>query len=164
MKTLLLLRHAKSDWSGGEEDFDRPLNDRGRAAAVRMAQELAGETIDCIICSPALRTRQTLELLTLDIEPKFEQRIYEAGSDRLIGLITETDERAERLLLIGHMPGIAGVAINLAGGDSGEAYRQLCEGYPTAALAKLRLEVEQWRDLRPGCATVERFVRPRELT
>lgn len=163
MKTLLLLRHAKSDWSGGEEDFDRPLNDRGRAAAARMAQELASEPIDCIICSPSVRTRQTLELLTLNVEPKFEQRIYEAGTDRLIGLIAETDERAERLLLIGHMPAIAGVAVNLAGGDSGEAYRQLREGYPTAALAELRLDIARWRELRPGCATVERFVRPREL-
>ncbi|WP_037498130.1 SixA phosphatase family protein [Sphingomonas jaspsi] len=163
MKTLLLLRHAKSDWSGGEEDFDRPLNERGRAAAARMAAELAGEPIDAVICSPSVRTRQTLELLALRVEPVFEQRIYEAGSDRVIGLIAETDDRLHHLLLIGHMPAIAGAAMNLAGGDTGEGFRRLREGYPTAALAKLNLDVASWRDVRPGCARVERFVRPREL-
>lgn len=163
MKTLLLLRHAKSDWSGGEADFDRSLNERGRAAATRMGQLLAAEPVDLILCSPAVRTRQTLDRLGLSAPVRFEPRIYEAETGALIGLLGETEDAIGRLLLIGHMPAIAGVALRLASGDSGMEFQRLREGYPTAALAQLTLEIDRWREVEPGCATVERFVRPREL-
>lgn len=162
MKTLLLLRHAKSDWNGGEEDFDRPLNDRGRAAADRMASELADRSIDAILCSPSARTRQTLDRLGLG-EAVFDQRIYEAGTDRLVGLIAAAGDDVTTLLLIGHMPAIAGAATLLAGGDTGEPYLRMREHYPTAALAELRMDIEDWSELRPGCAEVVRFVVPRDL-
>ena len=163
MKRLLLLRHAKSDWSGGEADIDRPINARGQAAAARMGQELADVPIDLILCSPAVRTQQTLALLDVAAPVRFEPRIYEAATGQLIELIAETAIDIKTLLLIGHMPGIAGVAIRLASGDMGKDYLRLGEGYPTAALAELALDIDHWREIGPGCARVERFVRPREL-
>lgn len=163
MKTLFLLRHAKSDWGGGEADFDRPLNARGRAAAARMSRVLADEPINLILCSPAIRTRQTLELLALPVPVSFEPRIYEAGTRQLFEVIANTDDRNASLLVVGHMPAIAALAMQLASGDTSEGVRRLREGYPTAALAKLRLDIDKWQDLVPGCATVERFIRPREL-
>lgn len=163
MKRLLLLRHAKSDWTGGEADFDRPLNVRGRTAAARMGKELAAEAIDHIACSPARRTRETLDLLSLSSQVAFDGRIYEAGIDRLAEVIGGTDGDVRCLLLVGHMPAIAGVAMWLARGDGGQEYRRLCEGYPTAALATLSLDIDRWGAVASGCGTVERFVRPREL-
>lgn len=163
MKSLLLLRHAKSDWSGGEADFDRPLNARGRAAAARMGTELAHEAIDQIGCSPARRTRETLDLLSLSSPVTFDPRIYEAGIGQLAEVIGETDGDVRCLLLVGHMPAIAGVALWLARGDEGAEYRRVSGGYPTAALARLKLEIDRWGDLASGCGLVERFVRPNEL-
>lgn len=163
MKTLLLMRHAKSDWSGGEADFDRPLNERGRAAALRMAQELRGRTIDRVLCSPALRTRQTLERLAIDAPLSFEGRIYEASTGELVDLVAGTHDSVGALLLVGHMPAIAGLALALAEGDPGPECRRLQQGYPTAALAELSLSVDHWRDIARGCGRVERFTRAREL-
>ena len=86
MRILYLLRHAKSSWNDASlRDFDRPLKKRGREAAKRIGQRIAEETLSnpLVICSPAVRTRETAEIVlgsaNLQVEPRFDERIYEAS-------------------------------------------------------------------------------------
>src|SRR5215208_2840394 len=101
MKTLLLLRHAKSDWEiPSMRDIERPLAKRGRKAAPRMGKALRDKGVapDYILCSPAVRARQTMERFVeaaeLNVEPQFEQNIYEASSAELLKIVRHLpDER-----------------------------------------------------------------------
>ncbi len=113
MKTLYLLRHAKSSWNDSSlRDFDRPLNDRGRADAPVIGKHLASEDLGdpLLICSPALRTRETAQLVLLNanlhVDPRFDERIYEASLRDLLQVVSETDDARETLILIGHNPGL----------------------------------------------------------
>ena len=161
MKKLLLLRHAKSSWDDpGLADFDRPLNERGRRAAPLMGKFLRNENIgiDLILCSPAQRTRQTIALVTkaarLDAPLRFDERIYEATLDTLVEVVSQIEESAVSVMLVGHNPGLEQLLFYLTGED---------ERMPTGALAELALDVEKWSKTHEGCAQLERFTRPRQL-
>ena len=113
MKTLYLLRHAKSSWNDSSlRDFDRPLNERGRADAPVIGKHLASEDLSdpLLICSPALRTRETAQIVlrnaNLHVEPRFDDRIYEASLRDLLQVVSEIDDARETLILIGHNPGL----------------------------------------------------------
>lgn len=169
MKSLTLLRHAKSDWSDvGTRDFDRPLNARGRRAARTMGAHMAAEGLafDRVLASPAVRVRDTLDEVARGygrpIEPEFDGRIYLASASALLNLVREVDERAERLLLVGHNPGLEELALELGRGDAASPMRREVEiKYPTATLAEIALDEAMWRDAAAG--RIVRFVRPRDL-
>jgi phosphohistidine phosphatase len=162
MKTLLLLRHAKSSWKDSDiEDHDRPLNKRGKRDAARMGKLLRDENLmpDCILCSSAKRTRRTAELVAQAAEYRCETRItgelYEAGVDRLISTIQSFPDHAQRVLLVGHNPGLEELLEALTG-----SYRPLS----TAALAWLELPLESWRGIsRESRAELKQLWQPREL-
>ena len=161
MKRLLLLRHAKSSWAeAGLEDFERPLNERGLRAAPLVGHYLLAQKIrpDLILCSPAERARQTAALVAeaaqLSVPLRYDERIYEATAARLLEVVSQTEEAAEEALLVGHNPGMEELLELLAG----ESRRM-----PTAALARLRLNVEKWADARPDCARLESHVKAKEL-
>ena len=161
MKTLYLLRHAKSSWADANlADFDRPLNGRGRRAAETIGNYLKANNItpDLILCSTALRTRETLALVTKTTEwttnVRYDQRIYEASSSRLVEVVSETDNDRDVVMLIGHNPGLEELLFLLT---------QQREGMSTATLAKIALNMTTWTAIMNTKGTVEWVVSPREL-
>jgi phosphohistidine phosphatase len=171
VKTLLLLRHAKSAWSDPRlDDHDRPLSVRGERAAQAMADHIAraAPRPDLILCSTAMRTRQTLAPLLKRLGSptppvSLENGLYLASEDVLLAHIRAVADGAPTVLLIGHNDGIGQLAANLAGSGPSDALAQLREKYPTGALAVLRLADGAWSDLKPGAAKLVDFIRPRDL-
>ena len=134
MRTLYLLRHAKSSWKDASlRDFDRPLKDRGRKAAKRIGKHLAAEKLNdpLVICSPAVRTRETAEIVlksaNLRVEERFDERIYEASLRDLLQVVSEIPDDKQVVILIGHNPGFEELLAFL----TGEGRRM-----PTCALGK----------------------------
>lgn len=170
MKTIYLLRHAKSSWKAeGAEDIDRPLSKRGRKAAAAMADYLAAQAIAPaqILCSPARRTRQTLERMEekLDaaIPVRYEKAIYMAEAPALLHRLHRLSDDLPSVMVIGHNPGMERLALMLASDGVQEARDKLAAKYPTGALAVLTSEIEHWRDLAPDSARLAAFVRPKDL-
>ncbi len=169
MKTLTLLRHAKSTWNDPvERDFDRPLNGRGRRAAARIGQWLAddGVIFDHVRASPAVRVRQTIEGvedgLRRRLAPMFDARIYLASAMTLLDIVQGFEPTATTALLIGHNPGLEDLLL-LITPDADPLRSEVEIKYPTATLAVLDLNVETWRDAAPGSAHLRAFIRPRDL-
>jgi len=170
MKTLTLLRHAKSSWDDpAARDFDRPLNRRGRKAARAMGKAMReqGIAFDQILASPAARVVGTLEDLAEGyggpIEPAFEQRVYLATAATLLKLVQGADDKAGRLLVVGHNPGMEALALMLTRDDDNGLRSEMLTKYPTAALAEISLPVDHWRDVGLGTGQLARFIRPRDL-
>ena len=170
LKTLYLLRHAKSSWKDTTlDDFDRPLNKRGRDAAKKMARYLMQQHIEPgqILCSSAQRTRETLDrmfkVLPTPIPIRFEKGIYMAEAPALLRRLQGLSDSLSSVLVIGHNPGLEQLALLLAGSGDGDTRNQLAEKFPTAGLAVLVANLEHWSDFKPGCARLEVFVRPRDL-
>jgi len=170
MKTLSLLRHAKSSWDDPvERDFDRPLNGRGRRAAQRMGQFLGDEGLrfDAMIASPALRIRQTIEGMEAGLgerlKPEFDKRIYMASAASLFALVQETPETVGHLLLVGHNPGLEDMVLLATEGQQNALRTEAEVKYPTAAFASLVFSAERWADVGEAGAVLARFVRPRDL-
>jgi phosphohistidine phosphatase len=158
MKTLYLLRHAKSSWNDSSlRDFDRPLNDRGREDAEQIGKRLASEELidPLLICSPALRTRETAEIVlqssNLSAEERFDERIYEAYLRDLTQVISDLPDDKQVAILIGHNPGFEELLAFL----TGEARRM-----PTCALAKIKFDIESWQNIKPGSGSLESFTTP----
>ena len=170
MKTLTLLRHAKSGWDDPvKRDFDRPLNKRGRKAALTVGREMRarGLAFDRVIASPAVRVIETLadvaEGYGGPIEPIYDNRIYLAPVSTLLELIHEADDGAERLLIVGHNPGLELLAMTLTRDDGAGLRGEIAIKYPTATLAEIALPVDHWREVAEGIGEVIRFIRPRDL-
>lgn len=170
VKTILLLRHAKSAWGQpGLIDHDRPLNRRGERAARAMAEHLVkcGPLPDQIVCSTAIRARQTLaplEELLAPLPPiSLEKGLYLASEDTLLDRVRRLPAKAERVLLVGHNDGIGEFAADLAGRGRASALAAIREKYPTGALAILAVPIERWSDLALGSGELLTFVRPRDL-
>ena len=176
MPTLLLLRHAKSDWGDASlGDFERPLSARGLKAAPRMGEEIArrGWAPDLAFVSTAARARQTWSQVSAQlgipdagnetVDVKFERSLYLASPQHIMSLLTGAPPETEIAIVIGHNPGIAMLAHSLAARDSDdEALLLMAAKYPTAALARYEL-AGRWTDLAVGTARMTHFLRPRDL-
>jgi phosphohistidine phosphatase len=171
MKTLYLLRHAKSGWDDPvPRDFDRPLNKRGEKASRTVGQWMAsnGVIFEHVIASPAVRVIETLDGLWFGygrkMEPTWERRIYLASSATLLDVIREVDDSHDVILMVGHNPGIEDVVFDLVPDDDSSPLRDIIEEkYPTAALAHLEIPIDRWADIGKPIAHLKRFVRPRDL-
>ena len=171
MRRLFLLRHAKSAWPAGTADFERPLAPRGIAAARLMGDYLRREGFAParILVSPARRTRETWRLVNEAWQPAGaavaeEARIYAASLGTLLALVRETPADAASLMLIGHNPGFAELAVLLsdAGASTDDDYRRMTQKYPTAALAAIDFPIDDWRVV-PESGRLARFVTPKQL-
>lgn len=168
MKTLTLLRHAKSGWDDPVvRDFDRPLNAKGRRAAVIVGRHMRSEgcAFDHVVASPATRVSETIEAITggygraLDV--RHDRRIYLASAGMLLDVIHGLPPAAATALLVGHNPGLEDLVLMLV--PAGADRRDLVEEkYPTGTIAELTFEGE-WSALAAGGATLSRFIRPRDL-
>ena len=167
MKTLSLLRHAKSGWDDPSlSDFARPLNARGRGAARAMGRELRalGLGWDCVLASPAARVTETIDGLAESygpLAPVYDERIYLAPLDTLLELVRATDDAHATLLIVGHNPGMERLALLLS--RAGALHDELALKYPTGALAEITFPVDHWRDVSESGGTLARFLRPRDL-
>ena len=161
MKTLLLLRHAKSSPSDvAGQDFERPLNDRGKKEAELIAAFIRRQNfhIDLIVCSPAVRAKQTMELVFATNQPspevRLDRRIYDASLTQLLEVISGVEDERRCLLIVGHNPGMEELLTLLLGEK---------QHMPTAALAKVALSTKNWNHLVPGKGILEAFVTARGL-
>jgi phosphohistidine phosphatase len=170
MKTLTLLRHAKSGWDDPAlRDFDRPLNAKGGRAAVAMGRHMRGEGLvfDRAIASPAVRVVETIAQIENGyggaLAPVWDRRLYLASPASLLDVVHEVPDAGERLLLVGHNPGLEELALLLVPEAAGPLRETVADKFPTAALAEIRFDVAQWQDVGKGGGTLVRFVRPRDL-
>ncbi|MCE9521730.1 MAG: histidine phosphatase family protein [Alphaproteobacteria bacterium] len=174
MKTVFLLRHAKSDWAdAGLKDQDRRLSERGRDAAPRMGAYLSAKHYepDAVLCSTARRTVETCDLVKSAIgegvQVQFEDSLYLAGLRHLLDRLKWLDDHVKSAMIIGHNPGLEQLANALPHSPKTEAeeklHRRMREKFSTCALAVIKLPIKTWRDLKPGTGTLVDFMRPRDL-
>jgi phosphohistidine phosphatase len=174
MKTLYLLRHAKSDWSDGAlSDHARPLNARGRTAAPLIAAYLKNKSYlpDLILCSTARRTVETLDLIKPVLPTttlvRYEDALYLAEPEKLLERVRWVENAAASVMLIGHNPGTELLAASLSGPGKTAAEKArlaaMREKYPTAALAVLKFPANDWREVSRGAGALADFVRPKDL-
>jgi len=167
MLTLYLLRHAKSDWSDPTlPDEMRPLSKRGRRDAQLLASFLESAPIrpSLILCSPAMRTRQTLEPLigALGNPPvEFERDLYAAPAQALLDRLHAVPDAFTSVMLIGHNPGLQELAVRLT--KPGKKRATLEAKFPTGALATISLNAPAWGKLAPHSAQLTRNITPRQL-
>lgn len=161
MKTLLLLRHAKSSWDDSTlRDFDRPLAQRGLrdAPAIGHALKDRGPLPDLAISSPAARARATVEAViaaaSLGLSPQFDESIYAASSAELMKVVRRLPDDAICALMVGHNPGFEDLLFRLT---------KVSEAMPTAALACIEFQIERWEDVEDGSGKLAWLLTPKTL-
>ncbi|MFD0419179.1 SixA phosphatase family protein [Streptomyces sp. NPDC127108] len=166
-RRIVLFRHAKADWPQ-VSDHERPLADRGRRDAPVAGRRLAesGIAFDLALCSTAARTRETWKLAVQELSQRprtvYEDRVYEASPGELIAVLNETPDDVRDLILIGHNPGVHGLADVLSGDAEGDAQTRMNRrGFPTSAFAVLTY-TGSWKGLEPGTATLVDYWAPSE--
>jgi phosphohistidine phosphatase len=167
MKTLGLLRHAKSDWNDMSlRDYDRGLNDRGKRGAALMGRHIRAHGVpwDLILASPAERVKRTLEATRLEIPVRWEEQVYLASSDALIELLKGLDGHPTAVLVAGHNPGLQELIFDLVAPENeNKLFDKVFEKFPTATFAVLELAIDRWADSKPGCGKLVHLARPRDL-
>jgi phosphohistidine phosphatase len=161
MKTLLLLRHAKSSWDDSSiPDFDRPLAPRGNRDAPRMGKEFAtrGPIPDLIISSTAQRARDTaslfLQAAKIETQPLLEEKIYGASTAELIALIRKFPDTARSALMVGHNPGFEELIARLT---------KSRKAVPTCSLARIDFDAASWGDVEDRSGNLVWQLNPKEL-
>ena len=170
MRTLYLLRHAKSDRGNPElSDIERPLAPRGRRDAPTMADYMREHDYrpHLILCSPATRTRETLALLRPvlgpDIPVEYDRKLYLGSPDLLLQRLRDVDETVASVLLIGHNPGLERLAAALAPRGERRALRRMREKFPTCGLAVIHLHIDRWEQTDLGSGSLTDFMVPAGL-
>jgi phosphohistidine phosphatase len=162
-KQLVLMRHAKSDWSGmAGNDFDRPLNNRGYRDAPLMGLRLANVQHfkpDFVISSPAERAKLTAQYVCEQLpyeEEKlvFEQDIYEASPRTLLRITNELDDKYEKVLLVGHNLGLTHYAEFLT--------KTVIGNIPTAGIVSISFEIDSWKMVSEGLGRLDWFIYPKD--
>ncbi|MCV7301405.1 histidine phosphatase family protein [Mycobacterium barrassiae] len=167
-RTLLLLRHAKSEYPTGASDHERPLAPRGIREAALAGDWLRAHapTVDAVLCSTATRTRETLERTRIDAPVKFLDRLYEATPGAVIEEINQVPKRFDfdvaTLLVVGHEPTMSDLSLGLATdeGSNNAAAERISMKFPTSAIAVLRTG-ETWDQLTLNSAALVTFHVPR---
>jgi phosphohistidine phosphatase len=168
MKSLYLLRHAKSSWKEpGLNDHDRPLSKRGRHMAKLMAAYLRRAKIapDLVICSTAKRALQTLGPITKAKKPPkvvLEKEIYEGGQRAIWAQLRNLSDSANSVLLIGHNPALHDLALELADENSNKLLPPIGGKFPTGAMASFRFD-GVWKALEPHSAALASYITPKAI-
>lgn len=161
MKTLYIVRHAKSSWDDPNmDDFDRPLNDRGQKDAPRMGNRLneRGIAPDLVISSPAARALGTARLICKALDyPEGnvhqERSVYHAGTESLLRTIRKVDDKNEILMIVGHNPGLTEFANDLL--------KEHIDNIPTTGVVGCKLKIDSWKDAQVGCGKLLFFDFPK---
>lgn len=164
MKTLIVVRHAKSSWDDpGLSDFNRPLNERGERDAPRMAKRFKEKdiTLNAMVSSPAVRALTTCRMFA-DVLGFAEDRIqtskdlYHAGDEMILNVVRRLKDQPaqdEAVMIFGHNPGLTEFVNNLVDGD--------IDNVPTTGVVCCKLNVERWKDVKWGCGEIEFFDWPK---
>ena len=170
MKTLFLLRHASASVeASGPTDFERPLNPRGRKEALDLGRMMRSRNVvfDAIVASPAHRVVETIagvaEGSGRRLDVGYQQGVYNASAEALLKIIREAGDMVERLLIVGHNPGLEQLLTTLAGGDSERPRAGVASGFPTATLAEISFGVDHWRQVGLRNGRIVSFVRPGDV-
>lgn len=162
-RTLVLLRHAKAEQQGWDDDHERELSAKGHrdAAAAGRWLHAQGIGVDEVLVSTSERTQQTAQDLwdagCSEADIHLDRRIYLASAERLLDVVREADEDADVVMVVGHAPGIPSLAELLCDGEgSTDGHQAMAAGFPTCALAVLHYS-GRWADLDVGDARLERF-------
>jgi len=162
MKTLFIMRHAKSSWDDASlADFDRPLNKRGEKAALFMGEFMHENGLEpsIMINSPAVRARKTAKLVKkaggFRCELNFDEHIYEASPHALLHVVSDIDDAYPSAMLVGHNPGMEGLIRLLTAA---------VERMSTATLAVIDLDITRWNEVRDRSGRLRNVFRPKELT
>lgn len=160
MKNLYIIRHAKSSWKETSlDDFDRPLNKRGKRDAPLMGNLLKEQGVapDLIISSPAKRAKDTAKIIAKHVNYKkdilFEQNIYEAGIYDIDNVVTNIDDNNKTVFLFGHNPALNEYVYQMV---------ELYDNVPTAGIVHLRFNVDRWSDLCSECCELINFDFPKK--
>ncbi|MFG2623338.1 SixA phosphatase family protein [Streptomyces sp. NPDC048473] len=166
-RRIVLLRHAKAEWSQ-DSDHERPLAERGRKDAPVAGRKLvdSGIVLDLALCSTAARTRETWKLAVHELPHRprtvYEERLYEASPGELIALINETPDDVHDLLVIGHNPGMHAVADALSESSEGDALARMNRGgFPTAAFAVIEFR-GSWKGVEHGVGKLIEYWTPND--
>lgn len=170
MKTLYLLRHAKSSWdSPNGEDHERPLAPRGEKAAHAVGVHLAEREarIDLVLCSTARRAVDTMRLALAPLDPQpvveKERGLYLCGARVLLERLRDAPDDANAVMLVAHNPDLHELAARLCGQASEADEAALSQDYPAGALAVFSFAVSHWHDVAPGGGRLMEYVLPRKL-
>lgn len=169
--TLTLLRHAKSSWDDTvPRDFDRPLNKRGERASIVVGAWLKREglTFDHVVASPAVRVIDTIDQFVKGtgerIDATWDRRIYLASSATLMDVLRDQSDEFKSLLMVGHNPGMEDLVFDIVPDDGSSPLRELVwEKFPTAAIARMELDIDSWSRIDRKCGRLTHFIRPRDL-
>jgi phosphohistidine phosphatase len=171
MIILMLLRHAKSNLSHlGQADVGRSLNDRGKRDALAIGRHMASHNLEpqLVLCSPAKRAKDTWEIVAKKLKTspliKIEPDIYDFGDGTtLMELLSRQGGDAKSILLVGHNPSIEGLAQKLVERGSDQLRQRLANKFPTATLAVISLDLENWKAVKCTSGTLLHFVRPKDV-
>lgn len=163
MKTLFLIRHAKSDWSNPSlKDFERSLNPRGERVAPKMGRELLSRNVspDIVYSSPSKRTRQTASYICEGINYNeesilFKEEIYEASTGALLRLINSISDDNKTAMVIGHNPSMTYLAEYLTD--------EILNNIPTCGVLKINFEIDSWKFVSKSTGILEWYTYPKEL-
>ena len=163
MKTVFLIRHAKSSWDDPSlNDFDRPLNERGKEDAPGMGKHLKKKEVkpDIIYSSPALRALTTAKIIAGELgysenKIRTDRKLYHASEETLFDFLRTASDQYENLMLFGHNPGLTDFANELFNEDIGNI--------PTAGVVSGQLNIESWKEVKPGCGKLSFFDFPKNL-
>jgi len=163
-KTLYLMRHAKSSWKNPLPDHERPLNRRGKEAALRIGREMVRRRFipELILASDAKRARATAKRLLRAFAPEEkpsllpDPALYDADASTILREITATDDAIDELMVIGHNPGISELAVLLTGDRS-------LEWLPTGAVVGMKIKGKRWKEIEAGDGELFLRLYPREL-
>ena len=165
MKTLYLLRHAMAMPSDGKSDSARKLAPQGKDDALALGHVMKTKSYapDCVLCSPSIRTRETLESITEslgDLNAEFPDKIYDGTRGDLLAFIQSTDDKHDSLLVVGHNPGIHELAAILALEDSATLMNRLAGGYKPGSLCRLECPIDSWAAIQPAENMLKDFLEP----
>jgi phosphohistidine phosphatase len=159
LRRLTLIRHAKSSWKDAEiGDFDRPLNARGERDAPRMGRRIAdaAKPPELLVSSPARRAARTAELIAGQLDGarlELERALYLATPEQMLDVIRGLDAAVRHAALVGHNPGTTELVEQLSGAEVGNV--------PTCGVVRLRLGIDAWNEVEPGCGEIEDFDYPK---
>ena len=170
MRRLILMRHAKSSWDDpSQDDRDRPLNSRGRLAAVLMGAWLAEKDLlpDHGLLSPARRVLDTWERVQFggggDADATTHKPLYVADPTDALEVLRTAPKKAETVLMLGHEPGTSAFLRRMCDGDARAGFARAFEKFPTAAIAVLELPDQPWAKAEFGSGLFLEYVAPKDL-
>ena len=170
MKTIFLLRHAKSSWDNlNLDDFDRPLSNKGIKASKKIGNYLKTNKFvpDIIYCSTAKRAKQTWELTNIIIKKKknilYKDNLYMANLSEFMKIIKKTKNKFKNLMIVSHNPGIESLAIELSKNENNKFHQIINIKYPTGALVVIKFNLNDWGKINYKKGEIYEFIKPKEL-